>query len=160
MTMPEGAQVSEDGNYWWDGANWQLVAGAGGAGADAGADAGAQATAEFIFDTNGLWVEPDSTDNPDNHVVLHHDAGTQVSFLLWNVGNGKGSATVTIYVDDQQVQTWTSGEVGPQQSAGIDGDGFVHGCGRHPTGSHVFRSIVSPGHTGGGDDTTNTVDVE
>jgi hypothetical protein len=157
MTMPEGAHVSEDGNYWWDGANWQPTAS--GAAANAGADAGA-ATAEFIFDTNGVWVEPDSADNPDNHVVLHHDAGTQVSFLVWNVGAGKGAATVTIYVDDQQVQTWTSGEVGPNQSAGIDGDGFVHGCGRHATGSHVFRAIVTPGHTGGGDDTTNTVDIE
>jgi hypothetical protein len=25
MTMPEGAQRSEDGNYWWDGTQWQLV---------------------------------------------------------------------------------------------------------------------------------------
>jgi hypothetical protein len=25
MTMPEGAQLSEDGNYWWDGSQWQLV---------------------------------------------------------------------------------------------------------------------------------------
>jgi len=23
--MPEGAQLSEDGNYWWDGADWQPV---------------------------------------------------------------------------------------------------------------------------------------
>lgn len=22
---PEGAQISEDGNYWWDGSEWQLV---------------------------------------------------------------------------------------------------------------------------------------
>ena len=22
---PEGAQISEDGNYWWDGAAWQLI---------------------------------------------------------------------------------------------------------------------------------------
>jgi hypothetical protein len=25
MTMPEGAQRSEDGHYWWDGSQWQLV---------------------------------------------------------------------------------------------------------------------------------------
>jgi hypothetical protein len=25
MTMPAGAQLSEDGNYWWDGAQWQPV---------------------------------------------------------------------------------------------------------------------------------------
>lgn len=27
MTMPEGAQRSEDGNYWWDGSQWQPVQG-------------------------------------------------------------------------------------------------------------------------------------
>jgi hypothetical protein len=25
MSMPEGAQLSEDGQYWWDGADWQPV---------------------------------------------------------------------------------------------------------------------------------------
>lgn len=26
-TMPENPQMSEDGNYWWDGSEWQPVAG-------------------------------------------------------------------------------------------------------------------------------------
>lgn len=179
MTMPAGAQVSPDGHYWWDvdAQVWQLVvpaqaaapAGHGqpaagheqpGGGHDQPAGGQEPASAEFIFDTNGLWVSPDDTDNPDNHAVLHHDAGTQVSFLVWNAGAGKGTATVTIYIDDQQVQTWTSGEVEPGQSKNIDGDGFVHSCGRHPAGRHVFRAIVTPGHSGGGDDTTNEVDIE
>ncbi len=35
MTVPEGAQLSEDGNYWWDGAEWQAVpSGAAGGGGD------------------------------------------------------------------------------------------------------------------------------
>ena len=25
MTSTEGVQYSEDGNYWWDGTQWQLV---------------------------------------------------------------------------------------------------------------------------------------
>jgi acyl carrier protein len=25
VSVPEGAQLSEDGNYWWDGAAWQPV---------------------------------------------------------------------------------------------------------------------------------------
>jgi hypothetical protein len=25
MSIPQGAQVSEDGNYWWDGSQWQAV---------------------------------------------------------------------------------------------------------------------------------------
>jgi hypothetical protein len=152
MTMPEGAQVSPDGQWWWDehGQAWQPMS---------GADAGTHEP-EFIFDTNGLWVSPDEIDNPDNHAVLHHDAGTQVSFIVWNIGKGNGPATITISVDDTDVQTWVSGDVAPNQSAGIDGDGFVHGCGRHPAGTHVFRARVTPGHPGGGDDTTNTVDIE
>ncbi len=44
-TPPEGAQLSEDGHYWWDGENWQLVDDtAGGAGGGTG-DAGAGGTA-------------------------------------------------------------------------------------------------------------------
>jgi hypothetical protein len=27
MTAPPGAQISDDGNYWWDGTEWQAVAG-------------------------------------------------------------------------------------------------------------------------------------
>lgn len=27
MAVPEGAQLSEDGKYWWDGADWQPVPG-------------------------------------------------------------------------------------------------------------------------------------
>lgn len=27
MTVPDGAQLSEDGKYWWDGADWQPVPG-------------------------------------------------------------------------------------------------------------------------------------
>jgi len=47
MTMPDGAQVSEDGNYWWDGNDWQLVGGGqdgqvagGGSGASDGGQSG------------------------------------------------------------------------------------------------------------------------
>jgi hypothetical protein len=149
-TVPEGAQLSEDGHWWWDGQDWQAV-GSGDAGAP-------QATAEFAFDTNGVTVSPDETDNPDNHAVLHHDAGTQVSFLVWNVGQAAGVATVTVYVDDQQVQTWTSGNIAPGGSESPN-NGFVHGCGRYPAGQHVFRVLVTPGHAGN-DSTTDSVDID
>jgi hypothetical protein len=43
MTVPEGAQVSEDGNYWWDGNDWQQV-GAGTGSQSAGGDSGDSAT--------------------------------------------------------------------------------------------------------------------
>src|SRR5438046_1039963 len=111
--VPEGAQLSEDGQWWWDGTDWHPVGQQGGGGSDGGTggDGGQQGTAEFAFDNNGVLVSPDDLDNPDNHVVLHHDAGTKVSFAIWNVGQAAGSATVTVYVDDAEVQSWTSGSI-------------------------------------------------
>jgi hypothetical protein len=41
--MPPDAQKSDDGNYWWDGSQWQPVQGAAAAGADAAAGAAAGA---------------------------------------------------------------------------------------------------------------------
>lgn len=149
--VPQDAQLSDDGNWWWDGSEWQPVNPD-----DSGTPE--DLVAEFAFDTNGVLVSPDETDNPDNHVVLHHDAGTQVSFAVWNVGTAAGVATVTVYVDDQEVQTWTSGEIVPGGSAGPD-DGYVHGCGRYPEGRHVFRVLVTPGQAGY-DSTTNDVDID
>jgi hypothetical protein len=157
--VPEGAQLSEDGQWWWDGTQWQAVDQQDGGqdGGGQGGDAG-QATAEFAFDNNGVLVSPDDLDNPDNHVVLHHDAGTKVSFAIWNMGQAAGTATVTVYVDDQEVQTWTSGSIAPGTSGGPD-DGYIHGCGRYPAGQHVFRVVVTPGHSGQ-DSTTNSVDID
>jgi hypothetical protein len=146
--MPPDAQVSEDGNWWWDGDDWQPVT----------PGEAEQPVADFAFDQQGVLVSLDETDNPDNHVVLHHEAGTQVSFSVWNVGTGPGVATVTVYVDDVEVQTWISGEIPAGMSAAPD-DGYVHGCGRHPEGRHVFRVLVSPGQYGY-DSTTNEVDID
>jgi hypothetical protein len=52
MTVPEGAQLSEDGNYWWDGAEWQSVpsgdAGGGGGGGGGGGDLAGALAAQGI----------------------------------------------------------------------------------------------------------------
>lgn len=49
MTVPEGAQRSEDGNYWWDDTQWQLIPEGerqqAGAASSAAADTGASAAA-------------------------------------------------------------------------------------------------------------------
>lgn len=36
MSMPEGAQLSEDGKYWWDGSDWQPVPEDGGGSTEVG----------------------------------------------------------------------------------------------------------------------------
>jgi CARDB protein len=154
-TMPQGAQLSEDGQWWWDGAQWQQVDG--GTGGDGGGGQ-QQGEAHFAFGDQGLLVSPDDSDNPENHAVLHHEAGNMVSFAIFNTGNAAASATVTVYVDDQEVQSWTSGEIAPGGSA-VPNDGFVRGCGRYAAGSHTFRVLVQPGQAGY-DSTTNTVDID
>jgi hypothetical protein len=42
-SVPEGAQISEDGNYWWDGTQWQLVAAASGSSPETSAPASGEA---------------------------------------------------------------------------------------------------------------------
>ena len=49
----------------------------------------------FVFNTQGLLVNPDDTDNPDNHAILHHDAGTMVSFSVSNAGSAAGTRLVS-----------------------------------------------------------------
>jgi hypothetical protein len=177
VASPASGQLSDDGQWQWDGSQWQpaqtgnqnapaagdttgsgstsVDAGAGGAGAGGAGAAGEAGAAEFGFDINGLIVQVDQSDNPDNHVVLNANAGTEAVFTVCNMGSASGTATVTIYVDDQQVQTWTSGDVPAGQCDGAN----VSGCGRFPAGSHMFRAVVTPGHSGN-DEATNTVDIE
>jgi hypothetical protein len=159
--IPPDAQRSDDGQWWWDGSQWQPMQGGNqnafaSAGSQEGAGASGDAgTAQFGFDNNGLIVQVDQSDNPDNHVVLNANAGTEAVFTVCNMGTASGTATVTIYVDDQQVQTWTSGDIAAGQCEGAN----VSGCGRHPAGSHTFRAVVTPGHSGN-DEATNSVDIE
>ncbi|HUZ69158.1 MAG TPA: hypothetical protein VMU65_05550 [Candidatus Saccharimonadales bacterium] len=171
---PASGQLSDDGQWQWDGSQWQPVQagnqnalasggsqGSAGTAGDAGGSQGSGGTggdagaAEFGFDNNGLIVQVDQSDNPDNHVVLNANAGTEAVFTVCNMGSASGTATVTIYVDDQQVQTWTSGDIAAGQCEGAN----VSGCGRHPAGSHTFRAVVTPGHSGN-DEATNSVDIE
>jgi hypothetical protein len=54
--VPEGAQLSEDGQYWWDGENWQLVEGAGG-NENSNAET-TEVSAEDLTPVNDTGVEP------------------------------------------------------------------------------------------------------
>ncbi len=139
--VPEGAQLSEDGYYWWDGAEWQTV--------DNGsqADGGNAGTCVIAFvdvlagDANtgqGPRVIVDTEDNPDNHYVLHVDAGC---LAVWGEGNfGDGDCT---YSD-----TW-SVDGGTEHS--IDNLTLPHGTsttrsvqlGRLTAGKHSFKVTLN-----------------
>ncbi len=152
--IPADAQRSEDGQWWWDGSQWQPVGSPAGADAGAGGDASA-ATAAFAFDNNGLGIQADPADNPDNHNVPHRDAGNQAIFTVCNTGSAAGTATVTFEVDGQPTEaTWTSGTIEAGQCDGAN----VSGLGRFGAGSHTFRAVVTPG-AAGGSEATNTTDI-
>ncbi len=103
------------------------------------------ATTQFAFGNNGVRVDADDADNPENHPYAHHEAGTKVSFEPYNVGQVAGVVTAEIYVDDQYVTTWTSsGSIAP---GGYE-PAVVNGIGRYSQGEHVFRVVLTPGAPG------------
>jgi hypothetical protein len=114
------------------------------------------AVATFEFDGQGLLVSPDDTDNPDGHVVPHHDAGIKVSFAVWNVGGEVGQARVGIDVDGSYVTEWTSEDVAPGTSASPP---EVTGIGRYASGEHEFLAYVNPG-SGSNDHVVNRINIE
>ncbi len=59
---PPGAQVSDDGNYWWDGSDWQAVAGsaAGAAASSTAADTSTTPLAQSVEEVQTVdQLEPD-----------------------------------------------------------------------------------------------------
>jgi len=59
---PPGAQISEDGNYWWDGTEWQAVAGGAAAttGTSTDTDTSATPLAQSVEDVQTVdQLEPD-----------------------------------------------------------------------------------------------------
>jgi hypothetical protein len=117
-------------------------------------DAGEQVAMFVLADNPGLLVNVDDEDNEAGHVILHSDAGTKVSFAVFNVGTATGSCTVDIEVDGTWVKNWTSADIPPNGSDSTE----VKGLGRYPLGWRKFLAYVNPG-AGHHDHLENTVDV-
>jgi hypothetical protein len=82
--IPEGAQLSEDGNYWWDGSEWQPVEGQSG-------QAG-EVTAEHLEPVGDIGAEPGSDEliteelkpyfQPDVDGIADDDSEAELSEVL------------------------------------------------------------------------------
>lgn len=142
--VPEGAQLSEDGHYWWDGTDWQPVD-AGGNGAQAGTCVIGFVDV-YAGDANtgpGPRVIVDTEDNPDNHYVLHVDAGC---LAVWGEGNF-GTADCT-YAD-----SWTldGGSANSLDNLNLPPDQTVTrsvSLGRLSAGRHTFTVTLNNGAVG------------
>ena len=109
--------------------------------------------AMFQLIGGGVGVMPDPMDNPNGHVVPHHESGTRISFEVLSVGDTSGNAEVGVELNDVYVTTWQSSFLDPgQQEAG-----FVQ-LGRLEEGEYSVLVYVNPG-SGQSDHETNTFNV-
>lgn len=145
--VPEGAPLSEDGYYWWDGTDWQAVDN--GSQTDGGGDAGTCVIGfvNVYAGDSDTGFQPrvilDVDDNPDNHHVMHVDAGC---LAVWGEGNG-GTADCT-YSD-----VWTLDGGSPNS---IDNLNLPPGktttrsvpLGRLAKGKHTFEVTLNGGAKG------------
>lgn len=133
--VPEGATLSDDGRYWWDGTSWVEVG-------DGSAQAG---TAAFDFDWNGVRIDAETSPVPSEGEAL------KAAFNVCNTGSGAGTCTVTIRVDGQDAGvSWDSPMLAPGQCTAPDGDGYVHGIPSQTEGEHLFEAMAQPPGSGGG----------
>ena len=165
MPAPEGAQLSPDGNYWWDeqAQQWQLVQqdgqpadgglggqgdqGGQGGGHDAGTPLIVFADMQLLTESVGaapmLWIDPD--DNPNNNDVPRADNGILASWADFN----RGTADAQGYSD-----TWSLNPAGSTQGSGSAdslnlpmGRGEMRSVklGRLPAGHYDFTVTLNGG---------------
>lgn len=165
--IPEGAQLSEDGQYWWDGSEWQPVEGGEGGGGeghqdaeypeggrDGEGDGGEGGEAVFDFDGTGIRIDAESSPVPSAGEEL------KAGFAICNTGTAAGSCVVTFYIDGQDTGVvWESPWLEPGQCTAPDGDGYAHGLPAQEEGRHTFEGWANPPGPGGGGSGTNEVDI-
>jgi hypothetical protein len=150
--VPEGATLSEDGYYWWDGSEWQPVdppPGSEGSGDGGGGDAASCVIAFVdVYAGNqstgmGPLVIVDTEDNPDDHYVLHVDAGC---VAVWGEGNfGNGDCT---YVDTWVLDGGSSQDTEDLSLAPGTSTTRSVSLGRLSAGSHKFEVWLNNGAYG------------
>ena len=161
--VPEGAQLSDDGQWWWDAEHeqWQPVEGsggsggsgdAGGGGGGSGGDAGEQGAPAFDFDNNGLLM------SPENSPVESAGEPLKASFSVCNTGTAAGSAHVALWIDgSDSTIAWDSPKLEPGQCTAPE-DGYIHNIPGQSEGRHKFEVFADPPGPYGGW-TSNEIDV-
>ena len=139
--VPENAQISDDGCWWWDGEDWQeILDGPADDAPDDGVDGGDEGEPAFDFDMGGLRVSPE--DSP----VESAGEPLKVAFGVCNVGTAGGVATMTLYIDGDEVTevVWESEWIEAGFCSAPDGDGYVHGVPGLSEGEHLFEAWFDP----------------
>jgi hypothetical protein len=152
--VPEGAQLSDDGQWWWDAEHeeWKPVEGGGGYGEGGSGDSGEQAAPAFDFDNNGLLMSPEKSP------VESAGEPLKASFAVCNTGTAAGSAHVTLWIDGSDSGiAWDSPELQPGQCTAPD-DGYIHDIPGQSEGRHKFEVFADPPGPYGGW-TSNEIDV-
>jgi hypothetical protein len=155
--VPDGAQLSDDGQWWWDAQNetWQPVEGGGGSGdsgGGGGGDAGDEGAPAFDFDNNGLLM------SPENSPVESAGEPLKASFSVCNTGTKAGTAHVILWIDGSDSGiAWDSPELQPGQCTAPD-DGYIHDIPGQSEGRHKFEVFADPPGPYGGW-TSNEIDV-
>jgi hypothetical protein len=152
MTMPPGAQLSEDGQWWWDetAQDWRAVDQQGGGG-DPAAQPGQPG---FDFDQNGVRIDAENGGVPSAGDEL------KAAFTVYNTGTAGGSAHVVIEVDGAASGVeWDSPWLEPGQGTAPDGDGYVHGIPAQSEGWHRFEAVATPAGHGGGRSGENEISL-
>src|SRR5215469_6743978 len=107
MTVPAGATLSEDGHYWWDGQQWQLVDHAGGGAQQTGAQqtaagpggGGGATPVDVYYDVAGMSQPTDHSCWATSFaVVINYRDGSSLSPA--DVSNAVG-------VDIAAVESWS-----------------------------------------------------
>lgn len=138
--VPEDAQISDDGRWWWDGNDWQeIVDDDADAPPDAPTDEGDEGEPAFDFDVGGLRVSPE--DSP----VESAWEPLKVAFGVCNVGTAGGVATLTLFIDGQDTEVvWESEWIEAGFCSAPGGDGYVHDVPGQSEGEHVFEAWFDP----------------
>jgi hypothetical protein len=108
-TDAQGRELSPDGNYYWDGSNWQLVDGGASSGGDSSTSAQSQGGGT---DAQGRQLSPDGNyywDGSSWQLVQAASGDGQAQ------GNGQSSSAHTL-TDDQFAQMITAAESSPQEA--------------------------------------------